>query len=239
MEFKNTLRDYAAQAGMKMDEESAGKFESYFTMLVEKNKVMNLTALTEPQDVMLKHFIDSLYAYNPEVFTTGAMVCDLGTGAGFPGIPLKIMHQDLQMTLVDSLGKRLKFLEEVIKELDLPGVETCHLRAEDAGQDKNHRARYDVVTARAVAGLPVLLEYCLPLVKKGGYFVAMKASNYEQELEESQKALKVLGGELAGVQNIQLPTLEDKRVIIYVRKIKDTPKEYPRRAGTPEKNPLK
>lgn len=238
MEFKAILQDYAKQMNMEISELQLEQFRLYFELLVETNKVMNLTAITEPHEVMLKHFLDSICAYSPEVFFANAKVCDLGTGAGFPGIPLQIMYPKLETVLMDSLGKRLKFLDIVVNDLALHNISTCHMRAEDAGRNKLHREKYDVVTSRAVAKLPVLLEYCLPLVKPKGFLVALKAANYEQEIEQSQLAIEKLGGKLVDIKHIQLPTLEDKRVIIYIKKTKNTPVEYPRRAGIPEKNPL-
>ena len=238
MNFKDCLLKYSEKTDLKLTESQLTQFDIYFQMLIEKNKVMNLTAITEVEDVVLKHMLDSLFAYEEEFFGANAKVCDLGTGAGFPGMPLKLYRPELDITLMDSLGKRLKWLDEVIQALQLNNIQTCHMRAEDAGHSKQHREKYDVVASRAVARLSVLAEYCLPLVKVNGVFVAMKAASYEQELEEAQNALKVLGGEVLRIKPVCLPELTDKRVIIYIRKTNNTLKTYPRRAGVPDKNPL-
>lgn len=238
MNFKDCLVNYAQQAGFVLTAVQVAQLEKYYELLIETNKVMNLTAITEVREVVLKHFIDSFYAHEPEFFPAGAKVCDLGTGAGLPGMPLKIWQPDLEITLMDSLAKRLKFLEQVIQELALKKIKTCHIRAEDAGISSLHRAQYDVVCSRAVARLQILAEYCLPLVKIGGTFVTMKASNYQLEIEQAQQALQVLGGKIVRIKQVQLPELEDKRVVIYITKERPTPKIYPRKAGVPEKDPL-
>lgn len=238
MDFKNYLREYGLIAGFDFNEQQLTQFDTYYKMLVEKNRVMNLTAITEPKDVSLKHMLDSLFAYEAGFFTEGMRVCDVGTGAGFPGIPLKIMHSGLRVTLMDALGKRLKFLEDVTAALGLSEIVTCHIRAEDAGRALLHRNKYDVVIARAVARLNILAEYCLPLVKPGGVFAAMKAAEYAQEVQEAERAIQILGGRIVKIKEVSLPELADKRVVIYIKKEKTTPNTYPRRAGTPEKNPL-
>lgn len=226
------------QVGIELTEGQIEQFDLYFQMLIEKNKVMNLTAITEIEEVVLKHMLDCLLIYEPQFFKGNVSVCDLGTGAGFPGMPLKIYQPQLNITLMDSLGKRLKWLDEVLVRLELDGIRTCHMRAEDAGGSKQHREKYDLVLSRAVAKLSVLAEYCLPLVKIGGYFVAMKASSYEQEVQAAQNALRTLGGEIVLLKPVQLPGIDDKRVVIYIKKIKHTLITYPRRPGIPDKNPL-
>lgn len=238
MEFKDCLTKYCTQVGVELDETQVEKFDTYFQMMIEKNKVMNLTAITDVKDVVLKHMLDCLLVYEADVFSENSSICDLGTGAGFPGMPLKIYKPSLNVTLMDSLGKRLKWLDEVVDTLSLKKIGTCHMRAEDAGNNKAHREKYDLVLSRAVARLSVLAEYCLPLVKTGGCFVAMKASNYEQELEEAKNALQILGGEVVKVKHVQLPEIDDKRVVIYIKKVHNTPKAYPRRAGVPDKSSL-
>ena len=238
MDFKDCLEKYCTQVGIRLDDKQVGQFDTYFQMLIEKNKVMNLTAITDVKDVVLKHMLDCMFVYDSDIFAENSSICDLGTGAGFPGMPLKIYKPDLNVTLMDSLGKRLKWLDEVMDSLNLDSISTCHMRAEDAGNNKVHREKYDLVLSRAVARLSVLTEYCLPLVKPGGYFVAMKASSYEQELLEAKNALKILGGEVAKVKHVQLPEIDDKRVVIYIKKVHNTPKAYPRRAGVPDKSPL-
>lgn len=236
-EFKEILAAKSSEAGLTLTPLQLEQFDKYYTMLVEANKVMNLTALTAPEDVAVKHVIDSLLAYDENYFP-GKLLADVGTGAGFPGIPLKIYCPSLQVVLVDALAKRLKFLQQVIDALQLTGIECVHLRAEDAGRSSAHREKYQIVTARAVARLSVLAEYCLPLVKPGGYFVALKGSKYREELAAGKKAVSILGGELVKAEEVKLPGLDDGRAVIVIKKNRVSPKAYPRKAGTPEKNPL-
>lgn len=235
-EFQKILAESAAQAGFELSALQLEQFEKYYEMLVETNKVMNLTALTEPQDVAVKHFVDSLMAYAD--YFPGKVLADVGTGAGFPGIPLKIYCPSLKVVLIDSLAKRLNFLQRVIAELGLKDIECVHLRAEDAGKNPAHREKYDIVTARAVARLSVLSEYCLPLVKVGGVFVALKGAKYQEEIAAAGKALNVLGGKLIEAKKVELPGLNDGRAVVTIKKVKASPKAYPRKAGLPDKNPL-
>lgn len=235
-EFQKILSESAAQAGFELSALQLEQFEKYYEMLVETNKVMNLTALTEPQDVVVKHFVDSLMAYAD--YFPGKVLADVGTGAGFPGIPLKIYCPSLKVVLIDSLAKRLNFLQRVIAELGLKDIECVHLRAEDAGKNPAHREKYDIVTARAVARLSVLSEYCLPLVKVGGVFVALKGAKYQEEIAAAGKALSVLGGKLIEAKKVELPGLDDGRAVVTIKKVKASPKAYPRKAGLPDKNPL-
>jgi len=238
MSFTEHLRQAAAVSGYELSEEQIHKFEIYYQLLVEWNQKMNLTAITEPAEVAVKHMVDSLTAFDEQLFFAGASVADVGTGAGFPGVPLKLFRPDLQLTLIDSLQKRLNFLTAVLEATGMEMVKILHYRAEEAGQKKELREVFDFVTSRAVARLPVLCELCLPLVKIGGYFVALKGAKYEEELLEAERALKVLGAEVAQVKTVRLPGLEDVRAVIYLKKVKPTPKAYPRRAGLPEKKPL-
>lgn len=235
-EFQKIFSESAAQAGFELSALQLEQFEKYYEMLVETNKVMNLTALTEPQDVAVKHFVDSLMAYAD--YFPGKVLADVGTGAGFPGIPLKIYCPSLKVVLIDSLAKRLNFLQRVIAELGLKDIECVHLRAEDAGKNPAHREKYDIVTARAVARLSVLSEYCLPLVKVGGVFVALKGAKYQEEIAAAGKALNVLGGKLIEAKKVELPGLNDGRAVVTIKKVKASPKAYPRKAGLPDKNPL-
>lgn len=237
MEFAEILVQKGLEAGLKFSELQLQQFTRYYEMLVETNKVMNLTAITEPEEVAVKHMIDSLLAYEPAM-QGGKVLADVGTGAGFPGVPLKIYCPSLKVVLIDSLGKRLKFLEQVIEALNLQDITCQHLRAEDAGRSKKHREAYDIVTARAVARLSVLAEYCLPLVKKEGMFIALKGSKFAEEITEANAAVKILGGKLLSSEPVKLPGLDDGRAIIRIKKIKSTPAQYPRKAGTPEKQPL-
>ena len=237
MTFKEILRTKGAEAHLEFTEKQLTQFETYYEMLVEKNKVMNLTAITEVEEVAIKHMIDSLLAYDEKLFK-GKSLADVGSGAGFPGIPLKIYCSDLKVVLIDSLDKRLRFLNEVIEELGLTEIKTVHLRAEEAGKSKEHREKYDIVTARAVARLSVLAEYCLPLVKKGGTFIALKGSKYQEEIDNGIKSVKILGGKFVSAKQVSLPGLDDGRAIVTVKKIAITPKKYPRKAGIPGKEPL-
>lgn len=234
--FQDILAAKGAEAGLSFTEQQLEQFDKYYELLVETNKVMNLTAITEPDEVAVKHMIDSLLAYDPEM--AGKTLADVGTGAGFPGVPLKIYCPQLKVTLIDSLGKRLKFLQNVIDQLGLKGIRCEHLRAEDAGRNKLHREKYDLVTARAVARLSVLSEYCLPLAKKGGMFIALKGSRFAEEIAEGEAAVKILGGKIISQEQVKLPGLDDGRAIVKITKVKSTPAQYPRKAGTPEKQPL-
>ena len=236
MTFAEILAARGAEAQLSFTEEQLAQFTRYYELLVETNKVMNLTAITEPEEVAVKHMVDSLLAYEDGM--QGKTLVDVGTGAGFPGVPLKIYCPSLKVTLVESLGKRLRFLQQVIDELGLKGIRCEHLRAEDAGRSKKHREQYDYVTARAVARLSVLSEYCLPLAKKGGQFIALKGSRFAEEIEEGEAAVKILGGKIISAEPVKLPGLDDGRAIIKIAKIKATPAQYPRKAGTPEKQPL-
>lgn len=234
--FEEILAARGAEAGLKFTPRQLEQFGKYYALLVETNKVMNLTAITEPEEVAVKHMIDSLLAC--EAGMEGKLLADVGTGAGFPGVPLKIYCPNLKVVLIDSLGKRLKFLQQVIDALELKDICCEHLRAEDAGRNPKHREKYDFVTARAVARLSVLSEYCLPLVKKGGQFIALKGSKYADEIAEGSEAVKILGGKIISAEPVKLPGLDDGRAIIKISKIKTTPAQYPRKAGTPEKQPL-
>mgnify|MGYP000155339490 CR=1 FL=1 len=231
------LEERGKEAGLSFTPEQLEQFGIYYDMLVETNKVMNLTALTSPEDVAVKHFIDCLTACDPDRFS-GKTLIDVGTGAGFPGIPLKIYCPDLKVVLLDSLAKRLRFLEDVIERLGLTDIRCEHLRAEEGGRNKAFRGKYDIVTARAVARLSVLAEYCLPFARKGGMFIALKGSRYQEEIQEAEKALAILGGRIVKVEPAKLPGLDDGRALVWIRKVRDTPGAYPRKAGTPNKNPL-
>lgn len=238
IEFQIALEEAANAYGLPMSADERALFSRYYMLLMQGNQKTNLTAITAPKEVAIKHIIDSLTALRGADFSGMPQVVDVGTGAGFPGLPLKIHCPQIQLTLIDSLGKRIAFLEEATEVLGLQDVRILHLRAEDAGRDKTLREQFDIVVSRAVARLPVLLEYLLPLAKVGGYAVALKGMAYQEELTEAQKALQVLGGQAQAIP-IQLPELTDKRAVIAVKKIKATPKNYPRRAGTPQKLPLR
>lgn len=235
-EFKQALQ----QHNIEITEKQLRQFHDYYDLLVKTNKVMNLTNITAEPEVYLKHFYDSLTPlfFVPNLLNEQVSLADIGSGAGFPGIPLKIMNPKLHLVIDDSLNKRLKFLQEVIKQLQLRDVDLVHARAEDFGQNKLYREQFDYVTARAVASLPVLLELCLPAVKVGGYFIAMKGDRGSEELKLAANALKVLGGKLENVETFELPEDAGQRDIILIKKVKKTPKKYPRKAGTPAKKTL-
>ena len=203
--------------------------EKFYRLVVEQNRVMNLTTITEPHEFAVKHIIDSLSAWDDKKFSGVERIADIGTGAGFPGIPLKIFRPQVKFCLIDSLNKRTEFLRRVIAELELDGVEIFHGRAEELARQKIFREQFDAVTSRAVARLNILAEYCLPFVKVGGTFVALKGKIFREELDEARAAIKILGGGKIFVREIKLPTLEDSRAVIYVEKVKPTPIKFPRR----------
>jgi len=212
-----------------LDAAQIDALEKFYRLVVEQNRVMNLTAITEPHEFAIKHVIDSLSVWDEEIFRGVERIADIGTGAGFPAIPLKIFRPQLQFTLIDSLNKRVEFLKRVVAELELDGVEIFHGRAEDLAKQKIFREQFDTVTSRAVARLNILAEYCLPFVKVGGKFVALKGKAFREELDEARAAIKILGGGKIFVREVKLPTLDDKRAVIYVDKFKSTPEKYPRR----------
>jgi 16S rRNA (guanine527-N7)-methyltransferase len=232
------LQEGTKQLGVELTDSQLCQFEQYYRLLVETNKVMNLTAITEPKEVAIKHFYDSLTLARVLPFIGVNTLLDVGTGAGFPGIPLKIAFPHLKVVLLDSLKKRIGFLENVVKELGLTNVTCIHGRAEDWGRHPDMREKFDVVTARAVARLNVLAEYCLPFVKVGGVFVAMKGAQAEEEAAEAKRALSVLGKAALEVVSLELPDEMGTRHLLVVKKRERTPKSYPRKAGTPAKQPL-
>jgi 16S rRNA (guanine527-N7)-methyltransferase len=227
-----------AEKGISLSNEQMNQFQRYYELLIEWNEKMNLTAITEQEDVYMKHFFDSLTAALYTDLTKPLCICDIGAGAGFPSIPLKIAFPQLDVTIIDSLNKRITFLNHLASELKLENVHFVHGRAEEMGQKHEHRARYDIVTARAVARMSVLSELCLPFVKKGGAFMAMKAASAADEMENASKAIGILGGKTEDVFSFRLPVENSERTIIVIRKEKDTPKKYPRKPGTPNKTPI-
>lgn len=239
----NRLKEICNRININVSDKQIEKFNLYYEMLIEKNKVMNLTAITEKEDVIIKHFLDSI-AIIPYLKEKNILVekdfkiIDIGTGAGFPGIPLKIMLPEYQFTLLDSLNKRVGFLNEVINELSLDNIEAIHGRAEDIASDKMYRENYNLCVSRAVANLSTLSEYCLPFVKKDGYFISYKAGDSEEEINKSKNAIKLLGGKINKVEDFVLPETDANRVFVMIKKISNTDKKYPRKAGVPSKKPL-
>ncbi|MFC5465795.1 16S rRNA (guanine(527)-N(7))-methyltransferase RsmG [Lederbergia graminis] len=227
-----------ADKGIILDQIQLQKFEKYYQLLVEWNEKMNLTAITDKEEVYLKHFYDSISAAFYVDMNKSITLCDIGAGAGFPSIPLKICFPELNITIVDSLKKRITFLEHLGEELELENAQFFHDRAETFAKQSSFREQFDMVTARAVARMSVLSELCLPLVKIGGQFVAMKAANAEEELKAAGKAITQLGGNLSTVYSFTLPFEESDRNIIVINKVKKTPNKYPRKPGTPNKLPL-
>lgn len=232
--FRSVLEDWK----ILFSDEQERQLIKYYEMLVEKNKVMNLTAITDFEEVLQKHFLDSISIAQFIDLNREVSVIDLGTGAGFPGVPLKIIFPKLQMTLADSLNKRILFLNEVIESLGLTGVETIHGRAEDLATNENYRERFDYCVSRAVANLSSLSEYCLPFVKLGGQFISYKSGEIEEELNGAKNAIFLLGGKTNKVIPFQLADTDLNRSFVVINKIKKTPKIYPRKAGTPTKKPL-
>lgn len=221
---------------IELSEEQLEQFRIYYEMLVEKNKVMNLTGITEWDEVLEKHFLDSISLIRAIDLNQELTVMDMGTGAGFPGIPLKIAFPNLKVTLADSLKKRVLFLQEVVDALKLEGIEAIHGRAEDLARDKEYREKYDLSVSRAVANLSTLSEYCLPFVKIGGQFISYKSGQIEEEVASSKSAVFLLGGKINDTVKFELG--ESGRSFIVIDKVKGTPKTYPRKAGTPSKKPL-
>ena len=236
--FISEMKKAVAAYDLELSEQQIKQFNRYYELLIEWNKVINLTAITEPQEVAVKHMIDSIAAYDEKLFVEGTSVIDVGTGAGFPGLPLKIFFPAMKLTLMDSLNKRVKFLQTVVAELGLTDVACVHARAEEGARNKAYREQFDIAISRAVARLPVLCEYCLPFVKRGGYFLALKGREYQKEIKEAAKAIKVMGGSKVTERLVKLPDLDDMRAIITIKKDMPTPKAYPRKAGTPAKKPI-
>ena len=225
--------------GITLSEKQISQFMTYYDLLVEWNSFMNLTAITEFNEVIDKHFIDSLAICEYVDFKNGDSLIDIGTGAGFPGIPLKIVFPELRITLLDSLNKRIKFLDTVIESLGLENVETIHGRAEDFAKQQSYREKYDFVISRAVANLATLSELCIPFAKEDKYFVSYKAEKCNEELEDAKKAISILGGKVEKQIEYKLPDTDMNRNLLLIKKVKSTPNKYPRKAGTPAKEPIK
>lgn len=232
--FIDKLKEY----NIEVSQEQLKKFRKYFELLVAWNEKMNLTAITDQGEVFEKHFFDSITPAFYFDFSTSDNICDVGAGAGFPSIPLKILYPHLKLTIIDSLNKRITFLTMLAEELELKECNFVHDRAENFGQNSKYREKFDVVTARAVARLSVLGEYCLPLVKVGGYFIALKGTAADDELKDAKEGIKELGGKIQKVISLELPVEKSQRKIVLLEKDKKTPKKYPRKPGVITKNPL-
>ena len=238
MDIKNLLISKAKEISVKVSPAQAEQFQIYLDLLLERNTVMNLTAITDPEEAVIKHFVDSLSIVKVNGFDNVTSIIDVGTGAGFPGIPLKIVFPEIKITLLDSLNKRIRFLNAVIDELELENIETIHGRAEDFSKKEDYREQYDLCVSRAVANLATLSEYCLPYVKVGGCFIPYKSGEIDEELNNSKKAVQILGGKIEEVVKFQLPDTDIGRSFVKIKKNKNTAKKYPRKAGLPAKEPL-
>lgn len=235
-EFSEKIKEYMNKINIEISDKQIEKFFDYMNLLLEWNEKINLTAITEPEDIILKHFVDC--ATILKYIKDEDKIIDIGTGAGFPGIPLKILNEKLDITLMDSLNKRINFLNEIINKLDLKNIIAIHARAEELARNKGYREKYDIATSRAVANLSTLSEYMLPFVKKNGMVISMKGSNIEEEVKNAKKAIKILGGEIEKIDNFNLANTNNIRNIITIKKVVKTPKEFPRKAGKPSKEPI-
>ena len=243
MDKENLLVKGLSELGLTITEEQIEKFDKYYEMLIETNKVMNLTSITEYDEVIIKHFIDSLLVVNIFNINQSKKMIDVGTGAGFPGIPIKIMFPHLQITLLDSLNKRINFLQEVSKQvgidnIEFESIETVHGRAEDIARKEEFREQYDLCVSRAVANLSTLSEYCIPFIAKNGKFISYKSSISSEEIQNAKSAIKILGGTIVEEKTVHLPCSDMDRTFVVVNKTNNTGKKYPRKAGTPSKEPL-
>ena len=234
--MKSLLYNISKKAGIELSENELEKFQKYYDLMIETNKVMNLTSIIEKNEVVNKHFLDSIIL--KKYISLSGNIIDVGTGAGFPGIPLSIILSDVDFTLMDSLNKRIKFLDEVIEECNIKNVKAVHSRAEDLSQNINHREKYDYCVSRAVANMSVLLELCIPFLKIGGKFISYKSDTIEEEIGKSENAQKTLGCKLSDIIEFELPDTDIKRKFVIFEKVKNTPKKYPRQAGKPKKEPL-
>ena len=238
---ENILIDGCQKMGININNEQIRKFSRYLELLVQWNQKINLTSLKTSQEIIIKHFLDSISCVkviNKYVNKEGISVIDVGAGAGFPGIPIKIICPSIRLSLLEARKKKSIFLKKVTEEMNFQQAKILNGRAEAFGKSADHRERYDVVISRAVAPLNVLSEYCLPLVRVGGLFIAQKGRSYRQETEKSLKTVKVLGGELIGAENVRIPFINQERYLLVIKKIKDTPSKYPRKEGLPQKRPL-
>lgn len=226
------------ELGVRLNDIQKEQFDRYYELLVEWNRVMNLTGITDYDEVNLKHFTDSLTIVRINNMENVSILIDIGTGAGFPGLPIKIAFPHIKVILLDSLNKRIKFLDKVIEELNLDNVFTLHGRAEDYAKKVEYREQFDTCVSRAVANLSTLSEYCLPFVKEGGNFISYKSAESDEEISHSEKAINLLGGKINRVEKFVLPGSDMRRALVKIDKVKSTPKKYPRKAGMPGKEPL-
>lgn len=239
MEFFQLMKEASLEVGLELSENQYSQFMDYMKLLQEWNEKINLTAITEDEEVVKKHFIDCIKAFKSEAIKNAKTIIDVGTGAGFPGLPIAIMNPDIKVTLLDSLNKRINFLNTVVNQLGLKNVVTIHSRAEDGSRKPELREKFDVATSRAVANMAVLSEFCMPYVVVNGYFVALKGPAIEEELKDGQKAITILGGELKDIIEVNIEESDLKHNIVEVKKVKKCPKIYPRKAGTVNKKPIK
>ena len=239
MKYFDMLKEACENEGLTFDDKMYNNFIEYKGLIKEWNEKINLTAITEDEEIIKKHFIDSIKVFKCPYVKEAKNIIDIGTGGGFPGIPMKIVKSDCSMVLLDSLNKRINFLNEVIDKLDLNDIKTIHGRAEDFAQRTEYRENFDLAVSRAVANLTVLLELCLPYVKVGGYFVALKGPSIEEEIKDATVALRVLGGSIKEIIEVDIAGSDLKHNLLVVKKTKETPKKYPRKAGTANKSPIK
>lgn len=232
------LIDACEKIGVRLNSSQVSEFFKYMDLLLLWNEKINLTAITEPKDILLKHFADSV-SILPFVDLKDKNIIDVGTGAGFPGIPIKIAERSVRLTLLDSLNKRIKFLQEVVDKISLSDVNCVHLRAEEGGQNPSFREKFDICVSRAVAGLDVLAEYCLPFVRVGGIFISLKGPNAEEEVINAKRAIDILGGIIEKTEKINIPFTDITHTLIMIKKVRQTPIKYPRKSGKISKSPIK
>lgn len=239
MQYFDIMKTECNSIGLDFDENKYQSFIKYKDLIKEWNTKVNLTAITDDKEIITKHFIDCIKSFQLDFLKDSRKIIDVGTGGGFPGIPIKIMNEEADVTLLDSLQKRINFLDEVIKELHLKNIKTMHGRAEDFGVDLNYREKFDVAISRAVANMTALSEFCIPFVKLNGYFVALKGPSVENELQDAKKAIDILGGKIEDIIEVKLEENEFKHNLVIIKKVRKTPKGYPRRAGLATKKPIR